>query len=328
MAIIKVVETNILWDFLSVFLFIFLSLVLIQISHMHIFSSIFVQVGLISGTFVGSGLLIANAYQLYFTDRIFIIVLSWSFFVKTVSFILDKRAASGTDKPEWVEMEKKKGMQSFYHKLMFFISPVICYHKYVENYDQSLVIHFRYLFTKFLVSFLCLMVNNIVTVKFIEPACSEDLSFIALIFKLFPLTFYMNISLYYMVMDNILAALAEITKIKNRVFYLDWWNAETIYEFQDKWCLLITEFTDTYLSKIIYGRIRQCFHTGILLCLLLSVFGQSINLKSLGVFVFIEGFTFLLGGLKFIQNNYLVHILSLSFTPVIIALQVTYSIFE
>ena len=131
-----------------------------------------------------------------------------------------------------------------------------------------------------------------------------------------------------MVMDNILAALAEITKIKNRIFYLDWWNAETVYEFQDKWCLLIPEFTDTYLKNIINGRIRQCIHTGTLLCLLLSVFGQSINLKSLGVFVIIEAFTFLLGGFKKIQNNYLVHILSLSFTPVTIALQVKYSIFE
>ena len=106
MAIIKLVETNLLWDFVSVLLFIFLSLVLIQISHMHIFSSIFVQMGLIFGTFVGSGLLIANTYTLYFTDRIFIIVLSWSFFVKTVSFILDKRAASGVEKPAWVLIEK------------------------------------------------------------------------------------------------------------------------------------------------------------------------------------------------------------------------------
>ena len=32
-----------------------------------------------------------------------------------------------------------------------------------------------------------------------------------------------------MVMDNVIAALAEITKVSNRMFYLDWWNAETIY---------------------------------------------------------------------------------------------------
>ena len=43
-----------------------------------------------------------------------------------------------------------------------------------------------------------------------------------------------------MVMDNVLAALAEITKMKIRVYYLDWWNAETIDEFLDKWCLLIS----------------------------------------------------------------------------------------
>lgn len=45
--------------------------------------------------------------------------------------------------------------------------------------------------------------------------------------------------MYYMVMDNVIAALAEITQIKNRVLYLDWWNAETIVEFSDRWCLII-----------------------------------------------------------------------------------------
>lgn len=61
----------------------------------------------------------------------------------------------------------------------------------------------------------------------------------ALVFKLIPLTFYINMVMYYMVMDNVIAALAEITQIKNRVLYLDWWNAETIVEFSDRWCLII-----------------------------------------------------------------------------------------
>jgi hypothetical protein len=47
----------------------------------------------------------------------------------------------------------------------------------------------------------------------------------ALTFKLVPLTFYINMVLYYMVLDNVFAALAEATQIKDRMFYLDWWNA-------------------------------------------------------------------------------------------------------
>lgn len=93
--------------------------------------------------------------------------------------------------------------------------------------------------SKFFVTFLCFLVNNILIVKFIEPACSNDLSFIALIFKLVPLTFYINMVMYYMVMDNVIAALAEITQIKGRMFYLDWWNAENVEEFLERWCLII-----------------------------------------------------------------------------------------
>lgn len=31
-----------------------------------------------------------------------------------------------------------------------------------------------------------------------------------------------------MVMDNVIAALAEVTRVRNRMFYLDWWNARTV----------------------------------------------------------------------------------------------------
>lgn len=62
--------------------------------------------------------------------------------------------------------------------------------------------------------------------------------------------------------------------------------------------------------------------------LLFSVFGKSFNVKSLLIFILIELFIFVLGGVKMIQNNYIVHILTLGFTPFIIALQVKHSIFD
>lgn len=125
-------------------------------------------------------------------------------------------------------------------KVKYLISPTTLYHRFIVLHDPKLTIHFGYLVRKCLVSFLCLMVNNILVVTFIEPACQSDLSFVALLFKLIPLTFYINMTLYYMVMDNILASLAEMTQMKERIYYLDWWNAETIYQFLDRWCLLVS----------------------------------------------------------------------------------------
>lgn len=125
--------------------------------------------------------------------------------------------------------EREKNMQRLSKKLFFLISPYPSYRKFIEEHDSRLSIHPKYLFVKLLVSFLTLLVNNILIVEFIEPACREtNLSFVALIFKLVPLTFYINMTLYYMVMDNVIAALAEVTRVRNRMFYLDWWNARTV----------------------------------------------------------------------------------------------------
>ena len=177
-------------------------------------------------------------------------------------------------------------------------------------------------------SFLCLFVNNILIVKFIEPACrDENLTFIALAFKLVPLTFYINMILYYMVMDNVIAALAEITKVSNRMFYLDWWNAETIYEFLDKWCLIINMSTEGLIPNLSI-RARHTLHVFMLQLLLLAIFGQSLSLLACLGFLIVEGVVYFLGGVQKIQNNMLVHVLCMSFTPIMIALEVKFCIFS
>lgn len=100
-------------------------------------------------------------------------------------------------------------MNKLTKRLLYLISPFPVYHKFVLEHNPKLKIHLKYLITKFFVSFLCVFVSNTLIVKFIEPACEEtNLSFVALTFKLVPLTFYINMVLYYMVMDNVIAALA------------------------------------------------------------------------------------------------------------------------
>jgi hypothetical protein len=69
-----------------------------------------------------------------------------------------------------------------------------------------------------------------------------------------------------MVIENIFPAVAELTKMKERTYYEDWWNSQTIYEFLDKWVLLINSFTKEYL-KIFWtnARIRAIIHVGVIM---------------------------------------------------------------
>lgn len=39
--------------------------------------------------YIGMGFQIVRTFSMYFTDKIFIVVISWAYFVKTISFIFD-----------------------------------------------------------------------------------------------------------------------------------------------------------------------------------------------------------------------------------------------
>lgn len=149
----------------------------------------------------------------------------------------------------------------------------------------------------------------------------------ALTFKLIPLTFYINMTMYYMVMDNVLAALAEITQISNRMLYLDWWNAETVSEFLEKWCLVVTMATEA-LAPRLSPRLRRALHVVILQFLLLAIFGQSLSWIACVGFLAILGVVYFLADVRSIQNNMLVHVLYMGYTPIMIALEVKYGIFK
>jgi hypothetical protein len=182
--------------------------------------------------FISTCVFIINTSEMYFTDRIFIIILNLALFAKTLTFTIDHKRLKERHPSThaWVAAFREKNVERFSVRLLFLVSPYPVYHTFVQQYNPNLPIHLRYLLTKLWVSGLCLVVNNTLIVRFIEPACGDPgLSFIALCFKLVPLAFYINMLLYYMVMDNIIAALAELTKVENRLFYLDWWNATTVY---------------------------------------------------------------------------------------------------
>lgn len=71
--------------------------------------------------------------------------------------------------------------------------------------------------------------------------------FFELFFNLIPPAFYVNVTLYYLIMENIFTASAELTQMSYRRYYGDWWNSETVEEFLDRWVLLINAFSKRYL---------------------------------------------------------------------------------
>jgi hypothetical protein len=66
-------------------------------------------------------------------------------------------------------------------------------------------------------------------IDIVEPLYAETLAsnlhLIEIFFRFIPPIFYVNVCLYFMVIENIIPAIAEATKIKHRVYYEDWWNA-------------------------------------------------------------------------------------------------------
>ena len=73
---------------------------------------------------------------------------------------------------------------------------------------------------------------------------------------------------------------------------------------------------------------RHALHVGILQLLLLAIFGQSLSLLACVGFIIVESVVYFLGGSEGLQNNMLVHVLCMSFTPIMIALEVKFSIFS
>lgn len=65
----------------------------------------------------------------------------------------------------------------------------------------------------------------------------------------------------------------------------------------------------------ISNRVRNTLHVAILQVMLLAVFGQSLSVTFCLGFVFVEVVVYFLGDNERIQNNMVVHVLCMSFTP-------------
>lgn len=88
--------------------------------------------------------------------------------------------------------------------------------------------------------------------------------------------------------------MAELTQLRNRQSYLDWWNAETISEFLDKWVLQINSFSNAYLTNL-SKKIKHSINLTLIIIMIFNVFEEKINLKIV-LFTFIHiSLVYLLG---------------------------------
>lgn len=89
-TVIKLVETNLAWDGISAGLFLFMAMVFIRMEKLigkHFYR---VLIGATFFCFMASGFFILRSFRMYFTDRIFILVMNWALCAKTISYIHDK----------------------------------------------------------------------------------------------------------------------------------------------------------------------------------------------------------------------------------------------
>lgn len=99
-ALFKILEANLLCDIASILLFLALSFCFMELSRLtkaickNLTKTqtklVFIPlIGVLWSLYVGIGLFIVRNFHMYFTDKIFIVVMSWAFCIKTLSYIFD-----------------------------------------------------------------------------------------------------------------------------------------------------------------------------------------------------------------------------------------------
>lgn len=99
-ALFKMLQTNLFWDIASIVIFSILSFCLMSLSSFTKaicknltktqIGFVFIPlIGVLWSLYVGIGLYIVRNFPMYFTDKIFIVVMSWAFCIKTLSYIFD-----------------------------------------------------------------------------------------------------------------------------------------------------------------------------------------------------------------------------------------------
>ncbi|KCZ82100.1 hypothetical protein H312_00374 [Anncaliia algerae PRA339] len=195
------------------------------------------------------GLLIfKNISHLYFS---FINVsLSLYLFTKVISFIVEINY-------------KEKNIKNYF---LFLLFPTMIYKK---RFERKKYINYKNIYKKLIVLVFCSLMLNFIADQLAIPTLERLINnlklhlFMEYFLILSIVTIIMFMLLFVIVFNSLLPIIAELTWYKNRNYYSDWWNKNTVTEFWASWNKEMHFWFKSYIYKPMlvkgYSKRFACF---------------------------------------------------------------------
>jgi sterol O-acyltransferase len=91
----------------------------------------------------------------------------------------------------------------------------------------------------------------IIVSDWLQPILEQanNMHFAELFLKLIEVCFYLNLVIFYIVMETMLQLFAEFTRFADRLFYADWWNSTSYIDYMIKFNRPVSDFTYRYVYE-------------------------------------------------------------------------------
>eukprot|EP00331_Platyophrya_macrostoma_P019737 CAMPEP_0176466634 /NCGR_PEP_ID=MMETSP0127-20121128/38007_1 /TAXON_ID=938130 /ORGANISM="Platyophrya macrostoma, Strain WH" /LENGTH=260 /DNA_ID=CAMNT_0017859835 /DNA_START=335 /DNA_END=1117 /DNA_ORIENTATION=- len=121
--------------------------------------------------------------------------------------------------------------------------------------------NYKFLAEKVLMAILTLFAVYIITSEQIIPVfqLGKQITTFEAISRLVLPFLFLDVAMFFLIWENILNAIAEMSGFGDREFYRDWWNMTTFEEFNRKWNKIVHEFLfrHIYLDFLLRWRMNK-----------------------------------------------------------------------
>lgn len=161
----------------------------------------------------------------------------------------------------------------FYDYGRYLLFPTLCYD---SRFPRTRSIDWIFVLQKSMGVFVALCVIYVTVAHHMEPqllyaANTNEPLWRTTLHMIVP-TFIVHVSLFLLVFECLLNAVAELTYFGDREFYLDWWNSTNHDEYARKW----NKPVHSFLLHYVYQRIIRSFHLKKSVALSLTFFFSSV----------------------------------------------------
>jgi len=123
----------------------------------------------------------------------------------------------------------------------YLVAPVLVYELDFPKYPTR---NWKYIIEKIVLSLLSLISIYILVGEYFLPVLSlgKSITTFEAVFRICVPSIFLMVWVFFAVWENILNAIAELTRFGDREFYSDWWNSTTFEEFNRNWNKVVHEF--------------------------------------------------------------------------------------